>query len=251
MKDERRKITPTLLATISLHAFLITYTIYVVFHSAYKCELISVAYICAVSIISFHKTWTIDPGYVKPQKHNKYDRNVLILGSNTIINTFLNAKTLTREIATKEGVFIEKLCADCHVFKNNFVSHCRYCDSCILERDHHCSWLNTCIASNNFNFFLCTIFTVLILCCYNIVRFPFVGYIVGDIFYIAFLLTALVFLILCGYYVFLLILDKRSSQFLKSNSFKEAILKNDDCTIFNSKIDFNVQEQCLNDEFDY
>jgi len=31
--------------------------------------------------------------------------------------------------------------------------HCRYCDKCVQDFDHHCMWLNTCIGGRNYGYF--------------------------------------------------------------------------------------------------
>eukprot|EP00597_Dinobryon_sp_UTEXLB2267_P012992 CAMPEP_0170118706 /NCGR_PEP_ID=MMETSP0020_2-20130122/13903_1 /TAXON_ID=98059 /ORGANISM="Dinobryon sp., Strain UTEXLB2267" /LENGTH=436 /DNA_ID=CAMNT_0010347823 /DNA_START=338 /DNA_END=1648 /DNA_ORIENTATION=- len=41
--------------------------------------------------------------------------------------------------------------------------HCRYCDKCVKGFDHHCKWLNTCIGSGNYFYFLGVVFSVALL----------------------------------------------------------------------------------------
>ena len=52
-----------------------------------------------------------------------------------------------------------KFCSTCHIFRGPGVSHCKKCDNCVENFDHHCPWLGNCIGKNNyFNFFIFLIF---------------------------------------------------------------------------------------------
>lgn len=44
------------------------------------------------------------------------------------------------------------------MYKNTY--HCKRCDVCIRDYDHHCPWVSKCIGGSNlkrFYFFVCTI----------------------------------------------------------------------------------------------
>ena len=39
--------------------------------------------------------------------------------------------------------------------------HCKFCDKCVANFDHHCHWLNTCVGKNNYEYFFRTVATTL------------------------------------------------------------------------------------------
>ena len=49
--------------------------------------------------------------------------------------------------------FKVKFCSTCHIFRGPGVSHCKKCDNCVENFDHHCPWLGNCIGKNNYYFF--------------------------------------------------------------------------------------------------
>lgn len=72
-----------------------------------------------------------------------------------------------------------KYCYKCYVKKDKNSKHCIICDKCYKEFDHHCFWINKCVAKNNFIVFcafLCETFILLfisliinILCLYRLI----------------------------------------------------------------------------------
>ena len=42
--------------------------------------------------------------------------------------------------------------------------HCKKCDKCIQNFDHHCNWLNNCVGKNNYSFFYILVFILLCDC---------------------------------------------------------------------------------------
>ena len=45
-------------------------------------------------------------------------------------------------------------CYKCYVLKTPSLKHCIICDSCYERFDHHCYWINKCVAKRNFSLFI-------------------------------------------------------------------------------------------------
>lgn len=55
-------------------------------------------------------------------------------------------------------------CAKCNIKQPKGVSHCEFCEVCVLGHDHHCPWMGKCIGKRNlaaFHRFICIGFSSL------------------------------------------------------------------------------------------
>ena len=76
-----------------------------------------------------------DPGYV-PKSSSRSEQ-----------------KTTTEDLL-KAGIFDERhFCITCMARKPLRSKHCRRCARCVAKHDHHCPWVNNCVASNNHRHF--------------------------------------------------------------------------------------------------
>lgn len=60
---------------------------------------------------------------------------------------------------TDEDLFF---CEQCNHYCPLRASHCKHCKKCVLRRDHHCNFLDTCIGMGNHFYFLCFLFFLLL-----------------------------------------------------------------------------------------
>ena len=62
-------------------------------------------------------------------------------------------KKLKRKIEHKLHIKTNK-CMNCYVIRPKDSHHCNECHCCILERDHHCPWINNCVGLFNKKYFI-------------------------------------------------------------------------------------------------
>lgn len=55
-----------------------------------------------------------------------------------------------------------KWCETCGTYRPPRSSHCRVCDNCVENIDHHCTYLNTCIGRRNYVSFMVFLFTLIL-----------------------------------------------------------------------------------------
>ncbi len=91
-----------------------------------------------------------DPGVLpKSNNHSLYGKDFKTV--------FLSNKKMYYFIRGRK--FKVRFCNTCYIFRGPAVSHCKKCDNCVENFDHHCPWLGNCIGKNNyFYFFLFLIF---------------------------------------------------------------------------------------------
>jgi hypothetical protein len=52
------------------------------------------------------------------------------------------------------------------IFRPQRTSHCNICNNCVLNFDHHCVWLGTCIGRRNYKWFIYFVSTLASFCLY-------------------------------------------------------------------------------------
>ena len=76
----------------------------------------------------------------------------------------MKSKTLVEisEIINNEKEDLTKYCYKCFIPKTRTSKHCIICDKCYEDFDHHCYWINKCVAEKNYNLFLFFLFETFI-----------------------------------------------------------------------------------------
>jgi len=60
-----------------------------------------------------------------------------------------------------------RVCRKCKTVKPNKAHHCSSCGRCIVRMDHHCPWVNNCVAIFNQKYFILFLFYTALCCLYS------------------------------------------------------------------------------------
>lgn len=159
-----------------------------------------------------------------------YSNSSSINSNSSSINSSKNSSI--NDSVVEKYAYIQKYCNTCNIFRPIGTSHCNDCNQCILEKDHHCIWLDTCIGRNNHRFFIYFIYTLMVIFSYDIwVLFRLlqidhlniIQWSILIVLSVVFLIFVIVFGCFVGYHTFLLILNLKSREFLNGR----AVLKLD------------------------
>ena len=110
---------------------------FTIFHQNYIWVKIGITSVFLINFFSFLYTILINPG-IPERKY--YSRNYI--------------KTIKKE---EKSNYVK--CKVCNIItpKKLKVTHCYYCNVCVIDQDHHCTFFGKCVGKNN----CCTFYTAL------------------------------------------------------------------------------------------
>lgn len=176
----------------------------------------------AMNVILSCRTVFCDPGFVPPVLREQEDDGSGVQEPNPLLEAADPSYT--------EDMFSLLFCRTCKHLRPKNGSHCKLCDVCIRDFDHHCTVLGCCIGGRNVGSFIAYLFCVAISAAYGTVLLAIGTRQVDEPLTMSnprLYLIALMFL--CGvgtavlvgcfacYYAFLVLTGKSSKQFLTSS----------------------------------
>ena len=92
--------------------------------------------------------------------HELMSANVFaVVLSITLILLYLLGNDEVEVLRPVWGSENDSRCTDCNLVRPSHAKHCRHCEKCIVQFDHHCVWLDSCIgAGNHLSFLLLLVF---------------------------------------------------------------------------------------------
>lgn len=61
---------------------------------------------------------------------------------------------IKKEDKEKPNIYTERKCPTCLIIRPPGASHCRVCDNCVLDFDHHCVFISNCVGRRNHKYFV-------------------------------------------------------------------------------------------------
>lgn len=89
---------------------------------------------------------------------------------------FHNENNLDEVRGLRNNPYIWRYCDECCLPKPPRAHHCSICQTCVLNMDHHCPWVASCVGLGNYRYFVLFMFWVCIGCLYFLLNaFPYAG----------------------------------------------------------------------------
>ena len=68
------------------------------------------------------------------------------------------------DLLYQASIYQSRPCSTCSIIRPPLSSHCKYCNTCVMNYDHHCTVLNQCIGARNLRAFTIWILLVFVSC---------------------------------------------------------------------------------------
>jgi hypothetical protein len=107
----------------------------------------------ALASIALIQTFRTEPGII-PKNVEKICPQIALLHNSEIISCQLSALEDPKSYNFPNFIQPIKFCKSCQIFRPPRTVHCKFCENCVLELDHHCRWLGCCIGKRNQKFFI-------------------------------------------------------------------------------------------------
>ena len=125
--------------------------------SAGKALIVLFAYTTLIMWTSMLRTSLRDPGIIPKGLDREPDFEsfaVPVGGDDDLTGTGMGQRPRLRHVRVREELVGSKWCETCQTYRPPRTSHCRLCDVCTEQTDHHCSFLNNCIGRRNYPSFV-------------------------------------------------------------------------------------------------
>lgn len=117
---------------------------YVFIHATPVPVLISV-YLTGLVIVSLVLTKVTDPGVLPRRTRSEEDEKMEKKLKTAAVKSKYTKEYLSSEktifVGPHNSKIVLKYCHTCHLWRPPRASHCRDCDHCVLQFDHHCPWV--------------------------------------------------------------------------------------------------------------
>jgi len=123
-----------------------------------------VIYTCCsiLALISHTRAQFSDPGAV-PINHTSKAYPFAVVDSSSTSPPAHNTSTNTTTTQSQTA----RVCRRCKTVKPYRAHHCSTCARCIIRMDHHCPWVNNCVALFNQKYFVLFLFYTACCCVYS------------------------------------------------------------------------------------
>jgi len=113
-----------------------------------------------LALISHTRAQFSDPGSVPKNHQSEHHSNALADHEAAVAARAANLPP------PRPGVPRPKVCDHCKAVKPFRAHHCSQCARCIIRMDHHCPWVNNCVALYNQKYFILFLLYIFLCCLY-------------------------------------------------------------------------------------